>query len=135
MKKDYPTHARRPTRQPTATVARVNHFQAYLVVTYEFNATTSTSIMNSIMLPLDVASPMGGTTASDYQRKSRDFWIQEPATITTSASAVNLTERICCKRMRAASASPCAHRMRCSCKPTALKHRSHPLALRTPAMC
>ena len=83
----YPSTAATQTWQPTATVARFNHFQAYLVVTYEFNATTSTSIMNSVVLPLDIASPMGGTTSSDYQRKSRDFWIQEPATITTNRIA------------------------------------------------
>ena len=83
----YPSTAATQTWQPTATVARLNHFQAYLVVTYEFDASASTSIMNSVMLPLDIASPMGGTTSSDYQRKSRDFWIQEPATITTSRVA------------------------------------------------
>jgi len=83
----YPSTAATQTWQPTATVARFNHFQAYLVVTYEFDATTSTSIMNSVMLPVDVASPMGGTTSSDYQRKTKDFWIQEPATITTNRIA------------------------------------------------
>lgn len=64
------------------SVARFNHSQAWLVVTYEFNASTSTQIFNSIMLPMDISSPMGGTTSSDYQRGSRDFFIQEPGTIT-----------------------------------------------------
>lgn len=73
----YPSTAATQTFQPTADVARVNHFQAYLVVTYEFNATTTTSVMNSVMLPMEVASPMGGTAAGDYQRGTRELWIQE----------------------------------------------------------
>lgn len=83
----YPSTAATQTFQPTATVARVNHFQAYLVVTYEFNPSTSSSIMNSVMLPMDLASPMGGTTSSDYQRGTRELWIQEPGTITTNRVA------------------------------------------------
>lgn len=73
--------------QLSATVARVNHPQCYAVITYEYNETTSTSIMNSVMLPLDVDAPFGGTTASDYQRATRDFFIQEPGTITTNKVA------------------------------------------------
>jgi hypothetical protein len=82
----YPSTAATQTWQPTATVARVNHFQAYLVVTYEFNATTTTNVMNSLMLPMDLASPMGGVAATDYQRGSRELWIQETS-ITTSRVA------------------------------------------------
>lgn len=73
----YPSTAATQTWQPTATVARVNHFQAYLVVTYEYDESTSTSIMNSVMLPLAIDSPMGGTTSSDYQRATRELFIQE----------------------------------------------------------
>jgi len=83
----YPSTAATQTFQPTATVARVNHFQAYLVVTYEFDPAATTSAMNSVMLPMDIASPMGGTTASDYQRGTRELWIEEPGTITTSRVA------------------------------------------------
>jgi hypothetical protein len=73
----WPSTAATQTWQPTATIARVNHFQAWLVVTYEYNESTSTSIMNSVMLPLAVDSPMGGTTSSDYQRGTRELFIQE----------------------------------------------------------
>jgi hypothetical protein len=69
------------------SVARFNHSQAYLVVTYEFNASTTTQIFNSLMLPMDMSSPMGGTTSADYQRGARDFFIQEPGTITTKQIA------------------------------------------------
>jgi hypothetical protein len=73
----YPSTAATQTWQPTATVARLNHFQAWLVVTYEFDASATTSVMNSVMLPMDLASPMGGTSSADFQRGSRELWIQE----------------------------------------------------------
>lgn len=60
-----------------ASVARCNHMQAYLVVTYEFNSSTTTSVMNSLMLPMEILSPMGGATSSDYQRASRELFVQE----------------------------------------------------------
>lgn len=60
-----------------ASVADFDHPQCWLVVTYSFNASTTTSIMNSLLLPMEIDSPMGGTTASDYQRAQRDIWVQE----------------------------------------------------------
>lgn len=65
-----------------ASVARANHPQVWMTVTYEFNATTTTNVMQSLMLPMEFDSPMGGTTASDYQRATRELWVEEPATIT-----------------------------------------------------
>ena len=53
------------------------HMQAWLVVTYEFDATSSNDIFVSLMLPVSMDSPMGGTTSSDYQRATRTLWIQE----------------------------------------------------------
>jgi hypothetical protein len=73
--------------QLSATVARCNHLQCYAVITYEYDESTSTSIMNSVMLPLDIAAPFGGTTSADYQRGQRDLFIQEPGTITTKKIA------------------------------------------------
>lgn len=84
----YPSTAATQVFQPITSVTnRFNHFQAYLVVTYEFSPSTTTSVMNSMMLPMDLSSPMGGTTSSDYQRGSRELWIEEPGTITTSRVA------------------------------------------------
>ncbi len=60
-----------------ASAADFDHPQAWLVVTYSFNASTTTSIMNSLILPMELDSPMGGTTSSDYQRGKRDIWVQE----------------------------------------------------------
>lgn len=83
----YPSTAATQTFQASATVARVNHFQAWLAVTYEFNSTTSTSAMNSVVLPITVSNPMGGTTATEYVRANTSYYIPEPGTITTNRVA------------------------------------------------
>lgn len=49
----------------------------YMIVTYTYNSSATTQVMNCQILPLDFNSPMGGTSASDYQRASRDLWIPE----------------------------------------------------------
>jgi hypothetical protein len=75
----WPSTASTQTWQPTSSLAtRFNHLQAWLVVTYSFNASTTTSAMNSVMLPMELSSPMGGTTSADYQRGTRELFIQEP---------------------------------------------------------
>lgn len=71
-----------------SSLACFAHVQAWLVVTYEYNESTSTRIMNSLLLPMDFDSPAGGTTSSDYQRASRELWIEEPGTITKVDSAL-----------------------------------------------
>lgn len=61
--------------------------QVYMVVTYEFNATTTTSAMNSLLLPMEWESP-GGTSTTIFQRATRELMIQEPSTITTQRVAL-----------------------------------------------
>lgn len=73
--------------QLSTTVARVNHPQCFAVITYEYDESATTSVMNSVMLPMEVDSPMGGTTSSDYQRADRVLDIEEPGTITTNRVA------------------------------------------------
>ena len=53
------------------------HAQVWLTVTYEFDATSNNGMMVSLVLPSELASPMGGTTSNDAQRGMREFWIQE----------------------------------------------------------
>ena len=60
------------------------HMQAWLVVTYEFDATSANDIYVSLMLPVSMDSPMGGTTSSDYQRATRNLWIQETGIVAKS---------------------------------------------------
>lgn len=84
----YPSTVAAQAFQMLASVAnRMNHLQAYLVVTYEFLPASTTSVLNSVMLPMEVNSPMGGTAATDYQRADRELFIQEPGTITTNRVA------------------------------------------------
>ncbi len=86
----YPSTAATQTFQLSMpAISNGNHPQVYLVVTYEFNASTTTSVMNSVQLPMDISSPMG-TSAAIWQRASRELWIQEPATITTNRIAYYL---------------------------------------------
>lgn len=66
-----------------STASTLDHPQFWLTLTYEFNATANNDIFVSLMLPMEIASPMGGTTSSDYQRGAREFWIEEPGTVTT----------------------------------------------------
>lgn len=65
-----------------ASIARHNHQQVYMVVTYEFDASASTDVFVSTLL-LSQGAIMGGTASTDFDRYSRDLWIEEPATITT----------------------------------------------------
>lgn len=60
-----------------SNVARMNHLQIWLTVTYEFDATASNDMFVSLLLQNDFDSPMGGTTSADYQRTSREVFIQE----------------------------------------------------------
>ena len=69
------------------STAKMNHVQAWLTVTYEFSASSSNDMRVSLMLPCDMDGPMGGTTSSDYNRATRQLWIEEPATITTKQCA------------------------------------------------
>jgi hypothetical protein len=70
-----------------ATGDGYSHHQAYMIVTYEFDATADTGVFVSLQLPMELTCPMGGVTSSDYQRGERDFWIAEPGTITTKQIA------------------------------------------------
>jgi hypothetical protein len=70
-----------------ASVADFDHPQVWLVVTYEFTVSGTTTILNSLLVPMEVGGAMGGNTSSLYNRASRDLFIEEPATITTQRVA------------------------------------------------
>lgn len=63
-----------------------HHVQAWLVVTYTFDATASTDCFVSVKLPMSMDA-FGSPTSGDYQRNSVDLWIEEPTTITTKQIA------------------------------------------------
>jgi hypothetical protein len=60
-----------------------------LVVTYEYNHSTSTRVINSVELPaVDEAGYVGGTTVADTSEFERNLIIEEPGTITLEQSGV-----------------------------------------------
>lgn len=61
----------------------------HLVVTYEYDHSTSTSIMNSVQLAvMDEIGMTGGPTTADKSRFSREISVQEPGTIALAQSGV-----------------------------------------------
>lgn len=72
------------------SVAKWNHAQVWMVVTYTWTLSGTTSLLRSLLLPMEFTSPAGGTTSSDYQRASRSLWIEEPGTITLQSLALLL---------------------------------------------
>lgn len=72
----------------SSLTGRHHTMQAWMVVTYEFNATTTTSVMNSLLLPMEINSPVG-ISATDFQRATREIMVQE-----TNPSMVKLAAYI-----------------------------------------
>jgi hypothetical protein len=66
----------------SSLTGRHHSMQAFLVVTYEFNASTTTSVMNSLLLPMEVESPMGISNVN-FQRSDRELFVQEPNPVLT----------------------------------------------------
>lgn len=67
-----------------------NHLAITMVVTYQFTASASTTILNSIMLPITMVTPTGVTSSAEASRFSQDFFIEEPTTITLKQSAFRI---------------------------------------------
>ena len=74
----------------TTGAGRLNHATHTMYVTYEFAVSVTTEWLNSVMIPFEITSPMGGTAAGDRSRFQRKFFIEEPATVTLKQSAVRL---------------------------------------------
>ena len=69
-----------------ASSAVFNNLVITLVVTYEFDPSSAT-ILNSIIIPIELGSPLGLNTTGSSRFK-RDFFIQEPDTVTLRQSAI-----------------------------------------------
>jgi hypothetical protein len=72
-----------------ANLLKANHLQVYMVITYEFDPNDTTTVLNSLMLPMEFDSPMG-SSPSEYLRASRELLIQEPGPIVAKESALFL---------------------------------------------
>lgn len=64
--------------------------QAWMIITYEFDPDATTTVLNSLWLPMEFDSPAGGTTSGDYQKANRQLYIEEPGTIMLRESALLL---------------------------------------------
>jgi hypothetical protein len=77
-----------------ASLARYPHAQAWLTVTYEFDATSSNDMFVSLLLPMEVIAPFGGPTSADPQMATRDLWIEEPLTVSEGGGGVIVTKHL-----------------------------------------
>lgn len=73
-----------------ASQARANHVTVTLVVTYRFDATSLTRWLCSIMLPVEIASPLGVNTTAKASRFQREVFIQDPGTISLRQSGFRI---------------------------------------------
>lgn len=71
----------------SASTGRANHITVTLYVTYEFTVAGTTRILNSIVLPFELASPLGASGTTDNSRFTREIIVTEPGTITLRQSA------------------------------------------------
>jgi hypothetical protein len=74
----------------SSLAARLNHVVITLVVTYEFSESSTTSVLNSIILPLEIGSPLGAINSTYASRYQRDVFIAEPGTIVLKQSAFRI---------------------------------------------
>ena len=69
----------------------MNHAAHTLYVTYQWTVSGTTEFLNSIQLPFEIPSPMGGTVAGDTSRVEFPIRVEEPTTITLKQSAYRLS--------------------------------------------
>ena len=73
-----------------ASVAKAHNLTATLIVTYEFTLAGTTRVLNSIIMPFEIASPLGRNTSALSSRYERSFYVTDPGTITLQQSAVRI---------------------------------------------
>lgn len=85
------TNAQQDFQAWSSLASRFERMYVTLCVTYRFDATNSTTILNSILIPVKANSaPINSTAAADQDVYDSEFWIEEPATISMLQSAVRL---------------------------------------------
>lgn len=73
-----------------SSTARANHMTATLVVTYEFTLAGTTRQLNSLQVPIEMASPLGLTTTAEASRAVRSVLTAEPGALTLRQSAFRM---------------------------------------------
>ena len=86
------------------TTARIGLLSCVLHVTYEFNNSSTSAYIRSLVMPLDHNKQPWESAAGDEQRIRKDVWIEEPATIAmvqsgilgmvASTGAINITMQV-----------------------------------------
>ena len=84
---DMTTNAAHAFKARSTVATRFSFPTIVLVVTYEYDHSASTSLMNSIIIPWDLAGVIPGSAAGP-KRFERTFFIQEPTTITLAQSGI-----------------------------------------------
>lgn len=78
-------------RATSTTGFTMNHMTYIYCVTYEYSHTSSSTIMNSVILAPSLQNQtMGNAVAGDRTTETAEIWIEEPTTITLVQSAVKL---------------------------------------------
>jgi hypothetical protein len=72
-----------------ATVAECNHVTVKLYVTYKFTLAGTTRVLNSVLLPVELPSPLINAVG-DAARFKREYIVGEPGTITLRQSGFNI---------------------------------------------
>ena len=72
------------------TASTFNHVSFVLCVTYEYDHSASSTILNSILIPLGTIDLPGATAATDAAQIEKHFYIEEPGTITLVQSGAVL---------------------------------------------
>jgi hypothetical protein len=74
----------------SSVVNRGAHTVIDLIVTYEFDASTTSKVLNSILIPMDLDTPLGGTTPANGSRHQSNFYLVEPGTLALKQSAFRI---------------------------------------------
>lgn len=70
--------------------SKCHHIAVTLHVTYEFTLAGTTRILNSLIFPIEMGSPLGSTTLGDASRYYRELIISDPGTITLRQSGFRI---------------------------------------------
>lgn len=89
IRNDMTTNATHDFQARSTLASRFSLLTVVLHVTYEYNHSTSTRVINSLVLPCaDDPGYPGNTTGADRSRFERVVWVQEPGTITLVQSGI-----------------------------------------------
>ena len=84
------TTAAHALRASCSQASKYPHATFTLYVTYEFTLAGTTRTLNSIFIPMEIASPVGAQVAGSASRFSRQMFIQEPGSIVQRHCAIRL---------------------------------------------